>query len=347
MKNAAMMSVLIALTSMGWIWYQQHTRISIPELDLSIRKADPVRFESSLMRALEEYGVMYLNGHGISQPLMKKYLTSNKRVLSVQPGVKQELESNKSGVTRGYIAVAGESGSNLTEWKESFSYGFDWNQGKDFPENPLPLEALNLWPEGMTQEREDLESIFTKVCEIAFELCFSTSHALGMDQVAAKALCSGGERISFMRLFHYLPQDSNKNYTGSSPHTDWGFLTLILPDSEGLEVFHRGRWHRVPHKEGKLLVNVGDYLSMMSRARVLSPLHRVVLSDSDRYSFVFFFYPNYKADFRSLLDKSPLQDRFSLLRNQQADSSPSQSLMEFESFGDFVLHKWKQVQRKQ
>ena len=34
-----------------------------------------------------------------------------------------------------------------------------------------------------------------------------------------------------MRFFHYFPHDKlkdNQNQIGSSPHTDWGFLTLIL-----------------------------------------------------------------------------------------------------------------------
>ena len=49
-------------------------------------------------------------------------------------------------------------------------------------------------------------------------------------------MCEGGEKISLMRLFHYLPYDQkiqNKlNNIGSSPHTDWGFLTLILQSHE-------------------------------------------------------------------------------------------------------------------
>lgn len=45
---------------------------------------------------------------------------------------------------------------------------------------------------------------------------------------------SGGDSISLMRLFHYMPYGlagavgEGQERIGSSPHTDWGFLTLIL-----------------------------------------------------------------------------------------------------------------------
>ena len=55
----------------------------------------------------------------------------------------------------------------------------------------------------------------------------------------------GGETISLLRIFRYLPYDLDPaaahqinegnevpraEYIGSSPHTDWGFLTLVLQE---------------------------------------------------------------------------------------------------------------------
>lgn len=160
-----------------------------------------------------------------------------------------------------------------------------------------------------------------------------------------------GEDISIMRLFHYYNVNSQKIYShvdnaddtgsklqmlGSSPHTDWGFLTVILADDiRGLQFIARRNkttvddisahesppsgssiWQDVPYIPGSLVVNGGDYLSMLSRGVYHSPVHRVLspgtynhahtdahtytvgseqksCSNNDRHSFVFFFYPGY------------------------------------------------------
>lgn len=184
-----------------------------------------------------------------------------------------------------------------------------------------------------------------------------------------KDIASGGEDISIMRLFHYynLQSDIVRSFVdnwpqrqeniskvhnkqlhsqhtlspavrpiiGSSPHTDWGFLTLIMADDiRGLQflpkngapnVSDEDDWIDVPNIPGSLIVNGGDYLSLVSRGIYHSPIHRVLSPDistapsvgtetnsgsnidninsathikeeagiHDRYSFVFFFYPGY------------------------------------------------------
>ncbi len=43
-------------------------------------------------------------------------------------------------------------------------------------------------------------------------------------------------------------------FVGSSPHTDWGFLTLILQDPVGgLQLFHDDQWIDVPYIPGTLI----------------------------------------------------------------------------------------------
>jgi len=86
--------------------------------------------------------------------------------------------------------------------------------------------------------------------------------------------------------------------TGSSPHTDWGWITLIMQqeDVTGLELWHDEEWHPIPPVRGSLLVNIGDYVSLLTGGRFKSPLHRVTTSNKERTSFTFFFYPSYDAE---------------------------------------------------
>eukprot|EP01039_Chlorochromonas_danica_P001887 gene1887-2064_t len=82
-------------------------------------------------------------------------------------------------------------------------------------------------------------------------------------------VAEGGAEISLLRLFHYFSQSSTllkqrcrdhpEKCIGSSPHTDWGLLTLILPSTTtGLQFFYNGSWNDVTPSEDALAMNVGD-----------------------------------------------------------------------------------------
>ena len=144
------------------------------------------------------------------------------------------------------------------------------------------------------------------------EACLALSDELGVAFAAAMGrrpselgqLLSGGESISLMRLFHYFPPEHAPHVapgvprTGSSPHTDWHLMTIILQDTTGgLEVRRPTPpydWVPVPANPGELIVIVGDYLSALSDGTFVSPVHRVLLPDAPahRYSFTFFRYPH-------------------------------------------------------
>lgn len=96
---------------------------------------------------------------------------------------------------------------------------------------------------------------------------------------------AGGESISFMRMFHYLSDEQsaeiapNAPRIGSSSHTDWHVVTIIVQDTAGgLQVLSRaGRWLNVPARRGEVIALFGDYLAVGSGGRVRSVIHRVQL----------------------------------------------------------------------
>lgn len=66
-------------------------------------------------------------------------------------------------------------------------------------------------------------------------LCAALSLALGQEAGLLPALCQGGETISLLRLFHYLPLAQLppdlpvERAIGSSPHTDWSVRQTAAP----------------------------------------------------------------------------------------------------------------------
>ena len=51
---------------------------------------------------------------------------------------------------------------------------------------------------------------------------------------------------------------------GMPPHSDYGFLTLLLQDEvEGLQIQHEGKWVTVEPRPNSFVVNVGDHLEVI------------------------------------------------------------------------------------
>jgi isopenicillin N synthase-like dioxygenase len=155
----------------------------------------------------------------------------------------------------------------------------------------------NIWPPTSlisTEEfREPVEAYFTEIYKltlIVFEMLARTlpygSHIF--DEFIAN------NPATPMRLLHYpTARETEKPQFGSSPHTDFGAITLLLQDhNPGLQVQNTstGEWIPVPPNPDGYVVNVGDMLSKWTGDEYKSSVHRVLNENkTDRYSVVFFF----------------------------------------------------------
>ena len=158
-----------------------------------------------------------------------------------------------------------------------------------------------------------------------------------------------------------IMRKENKTHIGSSPHTDWGLLTVIMQDEVGgLQFLSDNQWNDVPIIEHSLVINAGDYLHLISNGRYHSPIHRVLCppEGKERTSFVFFYYPGFHSKishsvskreqvqseeervhgkYNTLLDDN-VDDKV-VSMNGEDDAKESGS----STFGDYILQKWKGV----
>lgn len=259
----------------------------VPQIDIRAfsESADEVSMQKAkeaLAEACSTHGFFYVTGHRFTRSQRELVFGASKEFFDLSLEHKNKIPIKSGGFTRGYVPVGGESGSKLFELKEAFSYGYKWSGA---PTNPL--QGPNEWPEASLMSpgwRTTMEEFYTTMMELSEVVTGAVSLSLGHNAEYLGNYCKKGDTISLCRFFNYLPQSSPLcppeagPMTGSSPHTDWGFLTLIAQDSTGgLQVHHDGKWQEIQPCEDGLLVNCGDYLSLLTGGKYISPLHRVML----------------------------------------------------------------------
>ncbi|KAF0429169.1 Clavaminate synthase-like protein [Gigaspora margarita] len=304
--------------------------------------------------ACKRFGVFYVTTSSFQLHDQNHIFESSRQFFSLPEEKKNTIPIKSGGFTRGYIGLGNESGSHRFEVKEAFSYGYEWDPNEQ-PTNSL--QGRNEW--GNLQKilgeqwRNTLNKYYDKMVAISELVVKSLEIALGVE---LKSHCVGGETISIMRLFKYYPynneisagSDKSENI-GSSPHTDWGFLTLVLQQEniQGLQLFYDSQWWDIPSKPATIVVNCGDYLSLLTRGQYISPLHRVISDGTnERYSTVFFYYPAYESKIPMIAQCS---NELSIFKDQTDksdthDENDKEKLLDV-CFGEYITRKWDQVFR--
>jgi isopenicillin N synthase-like dioxygenase len=275
----------------------------------------PQTIKTLLYQALTKDGCFYVKYKDNDWPLLakaKELFGSPSR-----PFVKKE------GFHRGFIEMGKESGGMDSEQKEGFAFGFNWTND---PQNKL--QGPNVWPESFDP------SIFVDFFNVLSSLNLILSRLVVELFGISNRHVMDGNTISIVRLFHYF---AHPDAIGSTPHTDWGWLTIIKAYERvpGLQVHQNGQWTDIPAQEGWYICNAGDFLSLITNGLIKSPLHRVVTTIEERTSFVYFAYPSY--DFPTPANRS---SDLSLFVNQGSGLCETH-----EKFGDFINSKWDSVSR--
>uniref|UniRef100_A0A0V0GU36 Putative ovule protein n=1 Tax=Solanum chacoense TaxID=4108 RepID=A0A0V0GU36_SOLCH len=79
---------------------------------------------------------------------------------------------------------------------------------------------------------------------------------------------------------NYYPACPEPNKTlGLAPHSDHGGLTILMDNGiPGLQIKRSQTWYSVPSIPGTFVVNLGDYLEILSNGKYKSIEHRGVVN---------------------------------------------------------------------
>eukprot|EP00602_Paraphysomonas_sp_CaronLab_P006446 CAMPEP_0185032736 /NCGR_PEP_ID=MMETSP1103-20130426/21063_1 /TAXON_ID=36769 /ORGANISM="Paraphysomonas bandaiensis, Strain Caron Lab Isolate" /LENGTH=255 /DNA_ID=CAMNT_0027568731 /DNA_START=258 /DNA_END=1028 /DNA_ORIENTATION=+ len=208
---------------------------------------------------------------------------------------KRQIHLSKSQHFRGWSSVNEEFTLGMPDFKETFDFGLD--ETATDTKGWKSLRGPNQWPSrNQVQFRSFLNQYIFEMCKVGRIIMNNAALILDRDP---KELAPYFEHpFSIVRFIKYPP--TREKQQGIGPHTDYGFLTMILQDDgvAGLEAQTRsGEWISVPPLKNTFAVNIGDALQAWSCDVFRATPHRVLNPECERsrYSIPFFFEPDLES----------------------------------------------------
>lgn len=275
----------------------------IPVLDVSAVVSGDSNGIDELARQMGEacrgIGFFCVTGHGINPAVLRRTFEMSQAFFALPLEQKMAVTMTKSPNNLGYMPFEGEhlDPDMPGDLKETFNLGLD--MAADDPDilAGVPFRGVNQWPE-LPGFRDAMLAYYNAVWALGRQLHFAFSRDLGLaDDFFEDQL---DRPLGYLRLLHYPANAQPKvaGQTGAGEHTDYGNITLLLPDATpGLEVRTRqGDWIEPPRVPDGFVCNIGDCLMRWTNDIYVSTPHRVRVPEQERYSIAFFLDPNPDAD---------------------------------------------------
>ena len=282
----------------------------IPIIDITDCLADRPGALGSVARQIREAclgtGFFQITGHGVDKVLIEDAFSAHRRFHARPLEEKLKLKLNRWH--RGYEPFA----SSQLKSSARFEPAKYPNQLESFflrhevdPETPgygeKELLGPNQWPDD-DAFRETIAAYDETIRQLGLSLLPAMSVAVG--EAADFLMPFFDPPSTALRLIHYPagPTKRPADLLGIQPHTDYGFITILIQDEvDGLEIQRvDGGWVRAPRVPGAFIVNIGDALARWTNDAFNSTPHRVRADavGRDRFSIAMFFDPNVEAEIR-------------------------------------------------
>ncbi|XP_020213548.1 protein DMR6-LIKE OXYGENASE 1 [Cajanus cajan] len=222
----------------------------------------------SLANACQQYGFFQLVNPCISDDVVRSMIDVSGRFFDLP------LEERAKYMTTDMRAPV-RCGTSFSQTKDTV---LCWRDFLKILCHPLP-DFLPHWPTSPVDFRkvvatyaEETKHLFLVVMEAILE-------SLGIMETKQE-LEEFGNGSQMMVANFYPPCPQPDLTLGMPPHSDYGFLTLLLQDEvEGLQILYQDKWVTVQPIPNAFVINVGDHLEIYSNGKYKSVLHRVLVNE--------------------------------------------------------------------
>ncbi|KAI9086265.1 hypothetical protein K1719_031719 [Acacia pycnantha] len=221
---------------------------------------------NSLADACQQYGFFQLVNHGIAEDVIRKMREVSGRFfdLAYEERAKYMIPDIRAPVRYG------------TSFSQTIDTVFCWRDFLKLQCHPLP-DFLPHWPSSPVDLREVASTYAQETKHLFLTLMEAILESLGIveasqEETKKKEILKDFEDGSQLMVANYYPPCPEPDLTlGMPPHSDYGFLTLLLQDDvDGLQIHHKKRWLTVDPMPNAIYSN-GKYKSA-------SVLHRVLVN---------------------------------------------------------------------
>jgi isopenicillin N synthase-like dioxygenase len=162
-----------------------------------------------------------------------------------------------------------------------------------------PLQGHNQWLVSLPKFKKMMSTHWDLMLNLGAIITEGLALSLGLEKNFFQSFTSKSHNS--MRILYYPPyeQELEENAgDGIGAHIDYGFLTILYQDDiGGLEVKNAANeWIKAPHIPGTFIINIGHMMQRWTNDFYKATPHRVISSgNKSRYSFPFFFEPNFET----------------------------------------------------
>ncbi|XP_021677380.2 probable 2-oxoglutarate-dependent dioxygenase SLC1 [Hevea brasiliensis] len=255
--------------------------IKLPIIDFAeLQGSNRPQVLKSLADACKQYGFFQLVNHGIPKDVIRGMVAAAERFFELPYKERSKYMSSDMQALVRY-------GTSFNQNKDSV---FCWRDFLKLMCHPLP-DVLPHWPSSPTDFRKlaatyskQTKYLFLMVMEAILESLLGTNKSIKIvendddDNEIMKDFQDGSQ---LMMVNFYPPCPEPDLTLGMPPHSDYGFLTLLLQDEvEGLQIQYMDKWVTVESIPNAFVVNVGDHLEIFSNGKYKSVLHRVKVNST-------------------------------------------------------------------
>jgi isopenicillin N synthase-like dioxygenase len=266
-------------------------------------------FVAQVGAALETYGFVSIEGHGVPDPLVAEAYAAAREVFALPDEALRVYERPEVARQRGYTPLFLEKAKD----RSAADLKAFWHVGRDLPpDHPLAdLMPANAFPDPLVPEfGRSTRALFAALEGFALQMLDVIARHLGVPPDGFRDLVRDGNSV--LRVIHYPDLDGPApvGAVRAAAHEDINLLTVLPAATRpGLELLTRdGMWMPVTAPPGVLVCDTGDMMQLLTGGRLPATTHRVVnpsAQDGGRLSMPFFLHPRPDAMLTPLWGDAP------------------------------------------
>ncbi|KAI5084706.1 hypothetical protein GOP47_0000875 [Adiantum capillus-veneris] len=244
-----------------------------------------------ISHACAHWGFFQVVNHGVKDEVIQEMRAACWRFFNQPASERNKFKGQENELPVGYATSFNPAVEIARDWKDVLYV-------RDVP--GMCSNGFNLLPEICREAFQQYRSGVDELAKLLFESIFE---GLGVSIASIKVKVPPAAQLVMGVNFYPPCPDPSLTY-GISPHSDVGYVTVLLQDEvPGLQIKKGENWYLVKPLPNAFVINLADQIEILSNGKYKSIEHRAVTNtDKPRMSIACFYGPLNSAIIAPLTD---------------------------------------------